>query len=161
MEGHCLCQGVAFELAATRLRLYQCHCSLCRRQSGALSNTASIVPRADFRWLRGEALRRSFQGDRGFRSDFCDCCGSPLPNPLRDLPFMWIPAGLLEDVPGLVLTDHLCLDSRAAWDPGLLPGMPGHGYGGLPPDLDAFIAYLGFASPALPAAPDAPSEPPG
>lgn len=119
MHGQCLCGQVSFELLGDAPRLYQCHCSLCRKQGGSASNTATIVADEKFRWLAGRQLIRSWVKDSGFRSDFCSCCGSPLPNPLRNLPYYWVPAGLLEfnalDA-GLAVVAHLHLASKAAWD---------------------------------------------
>lgn len=43
MIGHCLCETVVFEIDAASLRLYRCHCSLCRRQSGTASNPAGLL----------------------------------------------------------------------------------------------------------------------
>ncbi len=138
MHGHCLCQSVAFEIDGDRFRLYQCHCSLCRRQGGSLSNTATLVPNEKFRWLRGEGLISSWQSEAGFRSDFCSCCGSPVPNPLRGLPYYWIPAGLLENGGELEIVAHVCTASRAGWD--TVP-MQGACHGALP-DLSEFIALI-------------------
>ena len=43
MQGKCLCGQVAFEILGAVPKLYQCHCSLCRKQGGSTSNTATIV----------------------------------------------------------------------------------------------------------------------
>lgn len=116
MRGHCLCGQIGFEIDGSRIKLYQCHCSLCRRQGGSLSNTATIVSNERFRWLQGADRVSSWIKDSGFRSDFCATCGSPVPNPLRKLPYYWIPAGLLEDTDCLEIVAHLHLSSRAPWD---------------------------------------------
>lgn len=115
MRGCCLCGKVEFEIEGDRFKLYQCHCSLCRRQSGTLSNAATIVPEEKFRWLGGRELISSWKKESGFRSDFCSVCGSPVPNPLRNYPYFWVPAGLLEG-DGLEIVAHLCVDSKAPWD---------------------------------------------
>ncbi len=138
MRGHCLCGQVEFEIDGEHLKLYQCHCSLCRRQGGSLSNAATIIPNGKFRWLRGAELISSWQKESGFRSDFCSTCGSPVPNPLRNLPYFWVPAGLLESNGGLEVVAHLCVASKASWD-----STPLHGacYDELP-NLSEFIALL-------------------
>lgn len=130
MNGSCLCGAVAFEITREDPKLYQCHCTLCRKQSGTCSNAATIVKAAEFRFLRGEAEVTSWLKDSGFRSDFCSRCGSPVPNPLRDLDFVWIPAGLLEGAEALAVVSHIFTDDRVAWaspDPaaGEHPGFPG------------------------------------
>lgn len=138
MRGHCLCGKVEFEIDGRRFKLYQCHCSLCRRQGGSLSNTATIVPNDSFRWLHGVDLISSWQKESGLRADFCSICGSPVPNPLRKMPCFWVPAGLLEDGQDLEVVAHLCLASRASW-----ASLPRQGacYDDLP-DLSELIALL-------------------
>lgn len=116
MRGYCLCGQVEFEIDGHDVRLYQCHCSLCRRQGGAMSNAATIVATSRFRWISGTGLVSSWRRESGFRSDFCSTCGSPVPNPLRALPYVWIPAGLLEDGNRLKIVAHFHTASRASWD---------------------------------------------
>ena len=58
MRGNCLCGGVEFEIVGEAPRLYQCHCSLCRKQSGSTSNSSLLI---EFRelplaWRRGPHL---------------------------------------------------------------------------------------------------------
>ena len=138
MRGHCLCGQVEFELDGEHFKLYQCHCSLCRRQGGSLSNAATIVPHTSFRWLRGTEFISSWKNESGFRSDFCSNCGSPVPNPVRTLPYSWVPAGLLEGGSGLEIIAHLCVASKATWDSTYLQGVC---YDELP-NLTEFIALL-------------------
>ena len=116
MRGQCLCGAVQFEVSATSLGLYRCHCSLCRRQSGTASNLATIVSNSQFRWIAGEDKITSWQKASGFRSDFCSVCGSTVPNPLRTINRTWIPAGLLDERADLEVVADIHLGSRAAWD---------------------------------------------
>lgn len=144
MQGRCLCGAVAFEVRLAALRLYRCHCSLCRRQSGTASNCAAIVPAGAFAWLQGEAQIRSFRRPTGFRSDFCSACGAPVPNPLRATGAWWVPAGLLdagggdERPPAIEVVADFHLASRAAWD--TMPAAP-RAFAELPP-LDEILQLL-------------------
>lgn len=122
MRGHCLCGQIEFEIDGGHFKLYQCHCSLCRRQGGSLSNAATIAPNEKFRWLRGVESISSWEKESGFRSDFCSICGSAVPNPLRNLPYFWVPAGLLEGNNELKIVAHLCVASKASWDSAPLQG---------------------------------------
>ena len=81
MRGKCLCGEVAFELSGELPNLYQCHCSLCRKVTGSSANAAFRVAREQLAWLAGESLVHAFESESGFKSHFCSCCGSPLPNP--------------------------------------------------------------------------------
>ncbi|WP_446685632.1 GFA family protein [Marinobacter arenosus] len=43
MKGECLCGNVKFEIEEEIRNLYQCHCSLCRKATGAAANAATFV----------------------------------------------------------------------------------------------------------------------
>lgn len=116
MKGQCLCGEVKFEIDGELQNLYQCHCSLCRKTTGAAANAATFVPENTFRWVSGQKRITSFTKPSGFRSDFCSVCGSPVPNPLRNTDKFWIPAGLLDDDPYVAVSVHLHLDSAASWE---------------------------------------------
>ena len=116
MRGQCFCEAVEFEIEGDHFELYQCHCSQCRKQSGSSANAATIVPSSRFRLLRGKQFITSWTHELGFRSDFCSTCGSPVPNPLQSLPYVWVPAGLLEDNGNLAIVAHVCMASKASWD---------------------------------------------
>jgi hypothetical protein len=116
MKGSCLCGTIAFEVDGPLPMLYQCHCSLCRKQGGSVSNTGLIVAAGKFRWLAGEALISTWTRETGFRSYFCSRCGSPVPNPLRDTGYVWVPSGLIDGDAPLEIGARLYTDSRAPWD---------------------------------------------
>lgn len=138
MQGTCNCGQIKFEILGPIPKFYQCHCSLCRKQGGTSSNTATIVTADQFRWLTGQEHISSWTKDTGFRSDFCSRCGSPVPNPVSGSPYYWIPAGLLEDGPFEIVA-HLFVDSKAAWD---MMGAYGRRYETMPA-LDELMALLG------------------
>lgn len=123
MRGKCLCGVIEFEVDGKSPKAYQCHCSLCRKQSGSSSNTALVIPTDKLRWLAGHEYISSYVKATGFRSDFCSRCGSPVPNPLRDTPYMWVPVGLLEADAPIKIGAHLYLESKASWDIPLAAGM--------------------------------------
>ena len=112
---------MTFEITGPLSDLYQCHCSLCRKQSGAASNAATIVDATQLTWLKGHDRIKSWIKARGFRSDFCVECGSPVPNLLRDKPYYWVPAGLLDSTGMSEIRIHLHLASKASWEKVLHP----------------------------------------
>ncbi len=116
LRGSCLCGRVRFEVLAPYPKLYQCHCSLCRKQGGSVSNTGLIVATDKFRWLAGEVDVAKWQRSTGFRSHFCGRCGSTAPNPLRDTGYIWVPAGALDDAGTLEIAAQLFLASKLEWD---------------------------------------------
>ena len=116
MRGKCLCGAVQFELDGEVPNLYQCHCSLCRKVTGSAANAAFRIAADQFAWMRGGDQIREYVTESGFKSHFCQTCGSPLPNLSSNDSAYWIPAGLLEDGGELELGAHLYLASRASWD---------------------------------------------
>jgi len=115
VRGACLCDAVQFEVDGPYPFLYQCHCSLCRKQGGSTSNTGLIVDADKFRWVAGEGLISRWARASGFRSHFCSRCGSPVPNPLRDTGYIWVPSGLLDGDGPLEIGAQLYVQSKAHW----------------------------------------------
>lgn len=96
MQGSCLCGCVTFRVSIDALKIYQCFCSLCQKQSGTESNLATIVADSAFEFLSGEEQITTWVKDTGFTSHFCKNCGSPVPNRLRNKPFYWVPVGAFD-----------------------------------------------------------------
>jgi len=137
MRGTCLCGKIEFQVSDMGPGIYQCHCSLCRKQGGSASNSASLVQRDRFSWISGEQLVSSWVKDNGFRSDFCSCCGSPVPNPVGNSDLYWIPMGLVEQG-AFEIRAHLFVDSKASWE---RISSSGDQYRTMP-DLDELLAIL-------------------
>ena len=116
MIGKCLCGAIEFETEGKRPNLYQCHCTLCRKQGGSASNSGTIIHQSSFCWKSGENKITRYRKDTGFSSDFCSICGAPVPNQLRNTDKVWFPAGSLEDDEGLQIVAHIYTRSRADWD---------------------------------------------
>lgn len=113
----CNCGAVAFELTTEPDYIYVCHCSICRRYTGAANIPVILVPRSDFHWLRGEdQIQRWRKPDADWEAHFCRTCGSPLPGE-NDAERMFIPAGLLvEGADQLSICDHIFVGSKAPWE---------------------------------------------
>jgi hypothetical protein len=116
LRGSCLCGEVRFEVTGPFPKLYQCRCSLCRKQGGSVSNTGLIVKADKFRWTGGEEGIGRWQRATGFRSWFCQRCGAVTPNPLRDTDYVWVPAGTLDDDAPLEVIAQLYVGSKQSWD---------------------------------------------
>ena len=138
LAGSCLCGEVRFEVSGPFPKLYQCHCSLCRKQGGSVSNTGLIVAADKFRWIGGEARIGQWQRSTGFRSHFCGICGSTVPNMLRDTGFVWVPAGALDEDAPLEIGLQLHVGSKPSWD--VVPSGGRHYESA--PDLSDLIALL-------------------
>ena len=125
LRGSCLCGGVRFEVTAPFLWANHCHCSRCRKHSGAFGGTQGRVPREGFRLLAGEELIRVFRPDDGRVKAFCSVCGSSLFGgewPEGDE--VAIRLGALDGDPGIRPQFHLFVASRAPWDEISDDGLP-------------------------------------
>ena len=117
--GSCLCGRVRFEVARLTGPFELCHCARCRTVTGSAYAATVGAQAADFRFLCGEEAIRSISlpvRDRppAYGLSFCGVCGSALPSPPESGHFE-IPAGLLDDDPGLVPDKHIYVEHNAAW----------------------------------------------
>lgn len=113
MQGTCLCGHVKFQLSLNSIKIYQCYCSLCQKQSGTASNLATIVPEAALKFNAGsEQHITTWVKDSGFTSHFCKTCGAPVPNKLRTYPHYWVPVGLLDDLSDATVVSHIYAESQ-------------------------------------------------
>lgn len=117
LHGSCLCGGIHFEVTAPFRWANHCHCSRCRKHSGAFGGTQGRLPRTGFRLLAGEELIRVFRPDGGRVKAFCSVCGSSL------FGAEWpegeevaIRLGSLDGEPGIRPQFHTFVASRAPWD---------------------------------------------
>jgi hypothetical protein len=130
--GSCLCGGVRFELTQPFRRASHCHCSRCRKHSGAFGLTQGRVPRDGFRLLEGEGLIRVYQPSGGMAKAFCSVCGSSLfGGTWPDGPEVSIRLGALDADPGIRPQYHSHTASAAPWDTIPDDGLPR--YGGVAP----------------------------
>ncbi|MGH7550010.1 MAG: GFA family protein [Gemmatimonadota bacterium] len=135
VEGGCLCGAVRYELTGPFLRAGHCHCSRCRRHSGAAVCTQGRVRREDFRLITGEESLRVYRPAEGAAvKAFCVRCGSSLfGGTWPEGPEVSIRLGSVDGDPGIRPQYHTFVDSKAPWDeitdelpqhPGALPPAP-------------------------------------
>src|SRR5262245_35233255 len=103
IKGSCLCGAVRFEFDERSIVMIDnCHCSMCRKASGAAFGTSVMVPATEFRWVAGEESVSTYESSPGVHRAFCRVCGSRAPETqLRDREHVFIPAGSLDDDPGI------------------------------------------------------------
>ena len=75
-KGGCFCGWIRYETAATPFDETNCHCSICRRTSGAPFVAWFSVPRSQFRLVSGEPTR--FESTAKATRSFCPRCGTQL-----------------------------------------------------------------------------------
>ena len=114
VRGSCLCGGVQFELAQVPL-IVLCHCSICRKANGAPFESGAAVLTADFTLHTGEDLIQIYESSPEVQRAFCRVCGSRAPSKSRDGNLYFVPAGLLNDDPGVKPALHMFVGSKAPW----------------------------------------------
>jgi hypothetical protein len=120
IHGGCLCGGVRFEIQRAIGPFQFCHCSRCRKASGSAFVAGLGVRAEDFRLLCGAELVRTYEAPirespPPYRVAFCSRCGSPLPDSQSGATWFEIPAGLLDDDPGLRPDKHIFVDRKSPW----------------------------------------------
>lgn len=127
IRGSCLCGGVRFEIEHVSGPFELCHCNRCRKISGSAYRAGLLVEGDDLRLVEGEELVRTFEAPiveapPAYRASFCSRCGSPVPN--RTSTGSWfVPAGLLDEDPGLRPDKHIYVELKAPWDT-ITDGLP-------------------------------------
>ena len=115
--GSCLCGGVRFEVTMPFRRANHCHCSRCRKHSGAATGTQGRVPREGFRLLAGKELVRVYRPQGGTAKAFCSVCGSSLfGGTWPGGPEVSIRFGALDGDPGIRPQYRSFVASKAPWD---------------------------------------------
>jgi hypothetical protein len=113
-EGGCLCGAIRYRSTAVPMRGVICHCSMCRKHSGAPILAFVHFPIEAFAWIKGEPTRhRSSQyAERGF----CAKCGSTLSmheEVLGDR--VQVTLGSLDEPHRAKIDDHVWTEDRIAW----------------------------------------------
>ncbi len=115
VRGSCLCRDVAYEISGKLGLMWHCHCIICRKLSGAVFATHVEAMTSDFHWLQGQELVIRYEPSPTLSRCFCGKCGSPVPRLARDVRRVILPAGGLDDDPGVRPSGHDFVDSKAPW----------------------------------------------
>jgi hypothetical protein len=115
-DGSCLCGSVAFEYRAPQ-RMYQCHCSRCRRARSAAHGANVFMKLDDFGFTRGEELVVQYKVPEAqrFTNAFCTRCGGKAPSVQRARGVVVVPAGMLDTDPLMRPFAHIFVASKAPW----------------------------------------------
>lgn len=117
VRGSCLCGDVAFELAGAPVRMMYCHCSRCRRGRSAAHGSNLFYKMDSFRWIRGaeQVIDYKLPEARFFTVAFCRRCGGAAPHLSVERAAAIVPAGALDDDPGMRAQAHIFVDHKASW----------------------------------------------
>jgi hypothetical protein len=114
LVGRCLCGAVQYAVADEFVYAANCHCSMCRRATGAAFKPFAGIERDKLRLTKGGDTLLSF-GDETGNDVRCKLCGSFLYSVVRDGAFVHVAMGTLVDDPTIRPTKHIFVGSKAPW----------------------------------------------
>src|SRR5262245_23661907 len=112
--GGCLCGAIRYRATARPVRGVICHCSMCRRHSGAPALAFVHFPIASFTWLNGAPAR--YRSSQSAERGFCPRCGSTISmheEVLSDR--MLVSVGSLDAPNRVTIDDHVWTQDQISW----------------------------------------------
>lgn len=114
LEGACLCGAVRYVVADEFRYAANCHCSDCRKATGAAFKPFAGIEREKLELSAGADRVRRFGGDNA-HDVRCAVCGSLLYSVVRDGTYVHVTLGTLIDVPTIRPTAHIFVGDKAPW----------------------------------------------
>ncbi len=112
--GECFCRAVRYEVADQFAYALNCHCSNCRRATGAAFKPFAGIARDKFSVTSG-GDDLMIHGDAAAHDAHCRRCGSLLYSLVRDGAFVHVAMGTLTDDPSIRPAAHIFVGSKAPW----------------------------------------------
>lgn len=113
-EGGCLCGAVRYRATGAPVRVVICHCSMCRRHSGAPALAFVHFPVDSFGWVKGEPTR--YRSSRYAERGFCSKCGSTLTMHEEILgDRVQVTVGSLDEPQRVQPDDHVWTQDQVPW----------------------------------------------
>lgn len=136
--GGCACGEIRFELTALPWTSYLCHCSLCRRQSGAACGISTFVPRGSLVLSQGEPAGWPKPNSAGGLTTirFCGRCASRLWSEREGAAHWTLRPGVLDDSAWVTPIGQMWTSAALPW--ALLDGVLS--YGGNPDSFSDLLA---------------------
>jgi hypothetical protein len=114
LAGGCYCGAVRYEVADEFIYAANCHCSNCRRATGAAFKSFAGIEAGKLRVTQGHDQTMRHGGET-WHSVHCRLCGSLLYSLVRDGAFVHVAMGTLIDAPSIRPDKHIFVASKAAW----------------------------------------------
>lgn len=114
ITGRCYCGATRLQAAALPSTVAYCHCTDCRRVTGAPVAAFAAFDSAAVTFSPNEG--RAVRVNPGVTRSFCENCGSPLAGRYDYLPDMvYIALGLLDQADDIPPELHAHVDDRLTW----------------------------------------------
>ena len=114
LTGGCHCGKLRYEATGVPFHRTNCHCSICRRTTGAPFVTWFSLKRSEFRIVAGEPAR--YHSSKAGTRSFCSTCGTQLTFVSDDYPDeIDVTTCSLDDPETLAPHDHTRTSSNLPW----------------------------------------------
>jgi hypothetical protein len=114
LKGGCFCGVIRYETGGVPFNETVCHCSICRRTTGAPFVGWFSVPRSEFRFLQGTPTR--FRSTDKATRTFCPRCGTQLTFESDDLlDELDVTTSSLDEPQRVQPRDHIHTSSKLGW----------------------------------------------
>ena len=114
LYGKCLCGTIQYEVEDQFRYSLNCHCSNCRRATGAAFKPFAGIERSKLR-IKCGADRLLIYGTELAHDAHCSTCGSLLYSVVREAKFVHVTLGTLVDPPSIRPSAHIFVGSKAPW----------------------------------------------
>jgi hypothetical protein len=114
LSGECFCGAARFTVEDAFRYALNCHCSQCRRSTGAAFKSFAGIERTKFRVVAGEDGLLIY-GEPDCHNAHCGTCGSFLYSVVQDGTYVHVNLGTLRDEPAIRPTAHIYVGSKAPW----------------------------------------------
>ena len=113
IKGNCLCEQIEFTVNDNFVYAGYCHCSNCRRYSGAIAIGGIQVD--DLVITKGKMNIKKYSKSEQSISYFCRTCGSGLFVEKPDAGLIHMRYASLDETPTLMPQAHIYVASKADW----------------------------------------------
>lgn len=115
LNGRCLCGTVEYAVSDALLYAGYCHCSECRRWTGAPFSASGGVEKSDFGILKGDTNLCRYEKGEGSVAYFCKTCSSMVYGDVAKHNMVYFLLGTLSEAPSLRPQWHAYTGSKVGW----------------------------------------------
>ena len=118
LRGTCQCLTVRYRVEDSFAYALYCHCSVCRRSTGAAAKPTAGIPRSKITITAGAESISIVKAEeaQGWHDERCGKCGSLLFALVEATNWAHIAMGMLVDEPSVRIEAHAFVGSKAGWE---------------------------------------------
>lgn len=115
LKGACLCGAVEYEVEDAFAAAFYCHCTRCRRATGAAFKPMASIPFEKIQLTRGRSDLLIYGNVDSTHDLHCSHCGSFLYSYIAENGNGHVAMGTLLDTPSIRPMFHMFVGSKAPW----------------------------------------------